>query len=116
MRLLKKKRNADLGPLDNVPLQNDHRYKWTLKGNSQLSIYEQPLGPKEEQLLRKWKSEAQIWQNPKFQQETDEEYDNHNGRDVWKGVIQDEIWGFQESGKFDESLIKEICDNVQVAR
>lgn len=116
VRLLNKKRNVDLSPLDNVPLENDHRYKWTLKGNSQVSIYEQPLDPKEEQLLRKWKAEAQIWQRPEFQQETDEEYDNHNGRDVWKGVTQDEVWGFEESGKFDESLVKEICDNVEVAR
>lgn len=118
MRLLKEKRNVSLSPLDNVleePLGNDHRYKWTLKGNSHLSIYEQPLDPKEEQLLRRWKAEAQTWQSPEFQQENDEEYDKHNGRDDWKSVTQDEVWGFEEGGKFDESLVKEICDNVQVA-
>lgn len=116
VRLLQKKRKVSPGPLHEVLEQTNDRYKWTLKDNSQLLVYEQPLYADEEKLLRRWKVEAQIWEKGSvFQLEDHEEDINHNWRDEWKGVIKNEVWGFEEGGKFDESLIKEVYENIQVA-
>lgn len=61
--------------------------------------------------------EAQIWQkDSQFQLENDEESINHNWRSEWEGVINNGVWGFEESGKFDESLIKVVYENIQVSR
>lgn len=116
VRLLMAQRNVSPGPLDEVVEQPNDRYKWTLKDNSQLIVYEQQLDADEEKLLRRWNVEAQIWgKDSEFRLENDEEYINHNWRYEWEGVITNRVWGFEESGKFDDSLIKVVYENIQVA-
>lgn len=116
VRLLKEKRNFSSGPLHQVVRDSNGCYKWTLKHNTDLPIYEQSLSANEKKLLERWKVEAQIWgADSTFRlRKSHDSYDYHNWRDDWDGITENPAWGFEESGKFDESLVKVVYDNAQV--
>lgn len=116
VRLLKENRNVSPGPIHDVVRRRNDRYKWTLKGNPQIPIYEQPLDASERKLLERWKVEAQIWQSGTGLQRdmNDVNNINQNWRDKWFSITQNEVWGFEEGDNFDRSLIRVVYDNVQV--
>ncbi|KAG8157021.1 hypothetical protein KVR01_013011 [Diaporthe batatas] len=116
VRLLNQTRKFSTGPLHNLNVvpESQHGYKWTLKGDTHLPIYEQSMSEYEKKLLENWKVEALIWEKGSTLRPRDSLDDDRlrNWLNEWEGITKNPAWGFAVDGHFKESLIKEVCDGL----